>query len=61
MTTHPTRRHELRLSDVAAIPHSGMCDAGRISHHRTAGGWLRPVQAECTCAAGLLRLMAGAQ
>lgn len=58
----PTRRPF--TDDPQSIPHSGLCDAGKVrwvpaSEYEP--GYKRAAAEECTCGAGLLRLLGEAR
>ena len=53
----PTRRPF--TDDPQSIPHSGMCDAGKVTFARRDDGLYEPIQELCTCGAGLLRMLGG--
>ena len=58
-----TTRHPF-TDDPTTIPHSGLCDAGKVTWVREpelGPASHRPVVQECTCGAGLLRLLGGAR
>ena len=54
--------HPLTLSEILTLPHSALCDAGRVTWVPASEyepDYMRAVQSPCTCGAGLLRLMVG--
>ena len=64
-------RHPLMPGEILTLPHSALCDAGRVTWVPASDnirwvrastfepGYYQPTQPPCTCGAGLLRLMAG--
>ena len=55
-------RHPITITDLQAITHSGMCDAGVVQWvpaSKYEPNYKRAVIAKCTCAAGLIKLMVG--
>ena len=49
------------IQNLATVPHSGLCDAGKVTFGRRDDGLYEPIEEQCTCGAGLLRLMGGAR
>lgn len=56
--THRTTSHTTTPLADLYVPHSGLCDAGRVLTIGT-GSRARLVEVGCTCGAGLVRLMRG--
>lgn len=60
MATPPIKRSSVSVSELARIPHSALCPAAAPSQVPELREPIPIASArECTCGAGLLRLMAG--